>query len=116
MAITPEANQIIIDTVVANTIDNIDVISVRRATGEFFRKVPADIETISSTERKYTFYMNEEEANDVIIGLDLWGNGATTALGSGTKMATQDLVNSIDKSASSQSLLVYWTVKVVSES
>ena len=43
--------------------------------------------------------------------MSLYGNGATIALGNGTEMASQAV--NITKT-NTQSLLIYWTVRVVS--
>lgn len=110
MSVTAEANALILDSVIQKSIDNIDVISLQNASGEFFRKAYQSKENISSTERKYTFYLTEDEGNDTIVGMSLYGEGATTALGTGTEMATQTV--NIEKT-NTQSLLIYWTVRVV---
>lgn len=109
MSVTAAANALILAAVIAESIDNIDVISLQKSSGEFFRKAYQSKETISATEIKYTFYLTESEGNDTIIGMSLYGNSATTALGSGTEMATQAV--SITKT-SSQSLLIYWNLVV----
>jgi hypothetical protein len=110
MSVSAAANALILASVIAKSIDNIDVISIQDAGGEVFRKAYQSVDTVSATERKYTFYLTEDEGNTTIIGLSLYGNGATTALGNGTEMCTQIL--NIEKT-NTQSLLVYWTVKVV---
>jgi len=46
------ARTLVLNSVIAQSIDNIDVISVENATGEFFRKAYLSKETISATERK----------------------------------------------------------------
>lgn len=108
--ITDAANGLILSSVIAATLDNIDVISVVGAGGEYFRKAYQSVDTISATERKYTFYLTEDEGNTTITELRLYGNGATTELDDGTEMTSQ-LVD-IEKT-SSRSLLVYWNVKAV---
>jgi hypothetical protein len=110
MSVTAAANALILASVIAASIDNIDVISVVDAGGECFRKAYQSVDSISATERKYTFYLTEDEGNTDITEFRLYGNGATTALGNGTEMCTQIL--NIEKT-NTQSLLVYWTVKVV---
>lgn len=110
MSVTAAANTLILNSVIAASIDNIDVISVLDAWGEFDRKAYQSVDIISATERKYTFYFTELEAVTTIIGFALYGNGATIAWESGTEMCTQAV--SIEKTAT-QSLLIYWTVKVV---
>lgn len=108
--ITNNANTLILNATIAESIDNIDVISLSDIGGETFRKTPQNIETISLTERKYTFYLTEAEANATIIKLALIGNGATITLGDGTEMATQK-ANIIK--TNTQSLLIHWNIKVV---
>lgn len=111
MSVTAAANALILASVIAESIDNIDVISLKTAGGELVRKAYQSKETISATKRKYTFYLTEAEGNGTLTGMSLYGNGATTTPGDGTEMATQ--VVSITKT-NTQSLLVYWTIKVVS--
>lgn len=111
MTVTAAANALILASVIAESIDNIDVISVQDAGGELLRVAPQSAETISATERKYTFYLTESEGNGDLTGMSLYGNGATIALGNGTEMASQAV--NITKT-NTQSLLIYWTVRVVS--
>lgn len=109
MSVTTAADALILTATIDASIDNIDVISLKKSSGEFFRKAYQAKETISSTQRKYTFYMTTSEGNDTITGMSLYGNGATTTLGTGTEMATQTA--SLTKT-DTQSLLIYWTVGV----
>lgn len=108
--ITAGAKDLILTTVVAKTINNIQVLSVSNVSGEIFRKEPQSVETLSPTEKKYTFYLTETEAIDTIIKFSLWGNGASTTFGTGLEMTTQTV--NITKT-NTQSLLIMWTVKVV---
>jgi len=108
--ITNDANALVLTTVIEKTIDNIDVLSISDENGEVFRKTYQSKEEISTTERKYTFYLTENEGNATITKMSLYGNGATTTLGDGTEMAYQNV--NITKT-NTQSLLIYWTVKVV---
>ena len=110
MSVTAAANTLILNSVIAESIDNIDVISVIDAGGENVRKAYQAVEVISTTERKYTFYFTELEAITDILGFSLYGNGATTTLGNGTEMCTQVAIMT---KTGTQSLLIYWTVKVV---
>lgn len=112
MSVTKAANTIILVTVVANTIDNIDVISLSNSSGEFFRKIPSDIEVISPQKKRYTFYLNENEGNDTITKISLFGNGASTTSVSGTEMATQILEEPIPKNNTS-SLYIEWLLEVI---
>ena len=109
MSITAAANTLILNSTIAVSIDNIDVISIY-TTAEIFRKVPQSIETISATERRYIFYLTEMEGNGNITSLSLYGGTATATLGTGTQLCTQvvDIVKT-----STKSLLVTWTAKVV---
>lgn len=110
MAVTAAANALILTSVIAISIDNIDVISIKDAGGEVIRVVPQDTNVISATEKKYTFYLTESEAVTTITSFSLYGNGATVTLATGTEMCTQ--AASLEKT-NTQSLLIYWTVKVV---
>jgi len=108
--ITNNAKALILAATIAESIDNVDVISLSTAGDELIRKAYQNKETISATERKYTFYLTEAEGNGTLTKMSLYGNGATTALGSGTELATQT-VNIVK--TNTQSLLIYWVVKVV---
>lgn len=110
MSVTAAAVALILASVIAESIDNIDVVSLQNAGGEILRKAPQAVDVVSPTEKKYTFYFTEAEGNDTIVGISLYGNGATTTLGDGTEMAEQ--VVNIIKTATT-SLLIYWTVRVV---
>ncbi|MGE5559915.1 MAG: hypothetical protein ACM3XN_02525 [Chloroflexota bacterium] len=110
MSVTPAADALVLASVIAKSVDNIAVLSLKNAAGEYFRKAYQNKENVSATERKYTFYLTEAEGNDTIVGMSLYGEGATVALGSGTEICTQ--VVNIQKTAT-QSLLIYWTVRVV---
>ena len=110
MSVTDGARALILASTIATSIDNIDVMSAKTISGELIRIVPQDVAIISSVERKYTFYLTETEGNGNLTALSLYGNGATVTLGSGTEMATQAV--SITKT-NTQSLLIRWTVKVV---
>ena len=108
--ITTAANTLALNSVIAAVLDTVSVISVKKASGEFFRKIPTATEIISASQKHYTFYLNENEANDTIIGFSLFGNGATITLGTGTEIATQ--VASIVKD-NSQSISVNWDVSIL---
>lgn len=109
MSATTAANALILSAAVAASIDDIDVISLQNSSGEYFRKAYQAKDTLSSASIKYTFYLDETEGNDTIVGLSLYGAGATTTLATGTEMAAQTV--SIEKTAST-SLLIYWTVVI----
>lgn len=108
--ISAGANALILQTVVDNTINNINVLSVSNEAGEIFRKQPQSVESLSETEKKFTFYLTENEVIDTIKKFSLYGNGATITLGTGIEMATQ-AVNIVK--TNTQSLLLVWTVKVI---
>lgn len=110
MAITATGTALILSSVVASVLDTISVISVLNAGGEFFRKTPADTEVISPQEIHYTFYLNENEANDDIVGFSLFGNGATDDLGTGTEIVTQAEVLTKNNTSS---CTIDWSVSVV---
>jgi hypothetical protein len=108
--ITDAAKALILNSVIDVSIDNIDVISLQNSGGEYFRKEYQSKDTISTKERKYTFYLTENEGNGDIVGLSLYGDGATVTLATGTEMAEQNV--EIEKT-STRSLLIYWTVRAV---
>ena len=108
--ITDAVKTLILNSVIDVSIDNIDVISLQNSSGEYFRKEYQSKDTISTRERKYTFYLTENEGNDDIVGLSLCGNGATVTLATGTEMAAQNV--EIEKT-NTRSLLIYWNVRVV---
>jgi hypothetical protein len=110
LSTTPAAEALILTAAIAQSIDNIDVISLSTAGGELIRKAYQAKETVSATERKYTFYLTESEGNGTLTELALYGAGATTVLGTGTEMCTQPV--GIVKT-NTQSLLIYWIVRVV---
>ena len=110
MSVTAAAKALILQSIIEKSIDNIDVLSLSNSSGEIFRIVPQKKETISSKERKYTFYLTENEAVDTIVKMSLYGNGATVSLGTGTEMTAQ-AVNIVK--TNTQSLLIHWTVRVV---
>lgn len=109
-SITAAANTLSLNSVIAAVLDTISVISIKNASGEFFRKVITDIEKVSTSDYLYTFYMNESEANTTIVSVSLYGNGATTTLGTGTEIATQALSLVKDNT---QSLTIDWEVSIV---
>ena len=108
--ITSAANTIALNSVIASVLDTVSVISVKNSSGEFFRKIPTATEIITASQTHFTFYLNENEANDTIIGFSLFGNGATATLGTGAEIATQ--AASIVKD-NTQSVTVDWTVSIV---
>jgi len=110
MSVTNNAIALILTATIAKTIDNIDVLSISNVGGEVLRKEPQSIETLSATKKKFTFYLTEAEANTTITKFSLYGESATTTLGTGTELVTQ--VVSIIKT-NTQSLLIYWTLEVV---
>lgn len=110
MSVTAAAEALILASTIAASIDNIDVLSVQDAGGEIIRVVPQKVTTLSTTKRKYEFYLTENEGNGDIVGMSLYGNGATVTLGTGTEMATQ--VVDFTKT-NTQSLLIHWTVEVI---
>lgn len=110
VSVTAGARALILASAIATSIDNIDVFGVKTISGELIRIVPQDVQVISSVERKYTFYLTETEGNGDLIGVSLYGNGATVTLGSGTEMASQ--VVSMTKT-NTQSLLIHWIVRVI---
>jgi hypothetical protein len=109
MSVTEAADALVLVATIAASIDNIDVISVQDLTGEIFRKVPTDIEVVTATKKKYTFWLDENEGNGSIVGLSLYGNGATATLGTGTELTEQAVTIEKDDT---NSLTVVWEVEV----
>ena len=108
--ITNDAKILALNAVISVTMDSVSVISLQNASGEFFRKIPTDTEYITPQKKQFTFWLNEYEGNDeMIIGLSLYGNGATSALGSGTELVKQPV--NIAKS-NVDSLTIVWNVEV----
>jgi len=107
--ITSAANALVLNSIVAITLAEIDFISLRNVSGEYFRKTVTDIVEINSTKRVYTFFLSEDDGNGDIVEIGLHGNGATVELESGVCYATQALVVSKNDT---QSLTVSWTVEV----
>ncbi|MBC2721844.1 hypothetical protein [Desulfosporosinus sp.] len=110
MSVTDAARALILASTIATSIDNVDALSVKTIAGELVRITPQNVVTISTTERKYEFYLTENEGNGDLVGMSLYGNGATITLGDGNELATQTVT--ITKT-NTQSLLIYWTVRVV---
>jgi hypothetical protein len=110
MSVTDGARTLILTSTIATSIDNIDVISVQTISGEIERLEPQNVIVLSATERKYEFYLTEDEGIGTLTIMSLFGNGATITFGTGTEMARQ-LVN-IPKT-NTQSLLIYWIVRVI---
>ena len=110
MSVTAGVNALILAATIVESIDNIDVLSIKTISGELIRIVPQDVTVMSATERKYTFYLTETEGNGDLIGVSLYGNGATVTIGTGTEMASQ--VVSMTKT-NTQSLLMHWVVRVI---
>jgi hypothetical protein len=108
--VTNAANVLALNSVIAATLNSISVVSLKSASGEFFRKIPTSIEVISSQKKRFTFWLNENEGNGNITGFSLYGNGATTTLGTGTEMASQAVTITKDNT---QSLTIEWIVEVV---
>jgi len=108
--ITSAANTIVLNAVIVATFDSISHISLRKSSGEFFRKAVTDITVINASKETFTFFITESEGNDDIVEVGLHGNGATTTLNSGSTYATQTLVLT---KTSSQSLAIDWTITLV---
>lgn len=110
MAITSAGNALAFNSVIAAVLDTVSVISIKNANGEFFRKVITSINVISTSDKKFTFYLNENEANTTIVSVSIYGNGATTTLGTGTEIASQVLSLTKDNT---QSLTIEWELSIV---
>jgi len=109
VSVTSAAKVLALSTVIAATMDSITVISLKTASGEIFRKIPTETEVISVQKKKFTFWISDTEGNGDIIGLSLYGDGATTTLGTGMEMVTQAVT--IEKDYQN-SLTVVWIVEV----
>ena len=107
--ITNDANALVLQSVIDVTLDQINIISLSNDSGEFFRKTLTDFIDVNASKKVFTFFMSESEGNGTIVSVGLHGNGATTALNSGTKYATQDFSLIKDNT---QSLTIDWTVEV----
>lgn len=110
MAITNDANTLVLNAVITSTLDEIEYISLRNISGEYFRKIVTDVTEVNVTKRTYSFFLDTSDGNDDIVEVALHGNGATVALDSGTTYATQPFVLTKDNT---QSLTIDWTVEVV---
>ena len=110
MAITSAGNTLILNTVIATSINDIDYIALINSGGEYFRKAYASKTVLTTTKYKYTFYMNESEGNDTILSIGLCGAGATITLDSGTTFATNTLLLT---KTTNQSLYIIWTIEII---
>ena len=110
MSITAAANTLVLSAAITASLDNIDVLALENAGGEYLRKAPESITKVTTQKYQYEFYFTEAEGNDTIVGVELNGNGATTTLDDGTAMANQAL--SLTKT-NTQSLTIIWTVELV---
>lgn len=109
MSVTAAANVLVLAATIAVSMDSITVISIKTASGEIFRKVPTAVEVVSTQKKQFTFWLNEAEGNGAIIGLSLYGNGATATLGTGTEMVSQVVTILKDNT---NSLTIIWEVEV----
>ena len=109
MSVTAAANVLTLNSVIALTMDSITVISIKTASGEIFRKVPTAVDVISPQKKQFTFWLSEAEGNGDIVGLSLYGNGATATLGTGTELVFQAVAITKDNT---NSLTVIWNVEV----
>lgn len=100
--ITSAANTLVLDTVIAATLNEIDTIGLNSSSGEYFTKIVTDIVVINSTKKTYSFFISESEGNGTIESISLKGNGIT--------FATQPL--SLIKSAF-ESLTINWTIELI---
>ncbi|MCO1599750.1 hypothetical protein [Desulfosporosinus nitroreducens] len=109
MSVTAASKALALSTVIAATMDSITVISLKTAAGELFRKIPTEVDEISPQKKQFTFWISDTEGNGNLTGLSLYGNGATTTLGTGTEMVAQAVTIKKDNT---NSLTVIWTVEV----
>lgn len=106
--ITNEGNTLVLNAIISASLDTVNYFVFKNINGEFYRKIPTDIEIVNSKIKVYTCWLNENEGNDTIKGISLICNGSV-ALNSGTEIATQNL-NIIKNNT--QSLLLEWTVEI----
>ena len=71
--------------------------------------MPTSVDVITSQKKQFTFWLNEAEGNGSITGLSLYGNGATTTLGTGIELVAQAVTITKDNN---NSLTVVWTIEV----
>ena len=109
MSVTAAANVLVLAATIAASMDSITVISVQTIAGEIFRKVPTTTDIITAQKKQFTFWLTETEGNGAIIGVSLYGNGATTAFGSGTELVSQAVAILKDNT---NSLTIIWEVEV----
>jgi len=109
MSVTTAANALVLAATIAASMNSITVISIKTASGEIFRKVPTSVDFITAQKKVFTFWLTETEGNGAITGLSLYGNSATTTLGTGTELVSQAVTILKDNT---NSLTVVWTVEV----
>lgn len=107
--ITNDANALVLNSVIAVTLDKIEILSLRDVNGEYYRMSATSITQINSKKYEYTFYLSESLGNGDIVEVALHGNGATVSFNTGTTYATQALVLTKNNT---QSLTITWTVEV----
>jgi hypothetical protein len=107
--ITNDANALVLQSVINVTLSQINILSLSNSSGEFFRKQLTDFIDVNAAKKVFTFFISENEGNGNIVSVGLHGNGATTALNSGTKYASQPLALTKNNT---QSLTIDWTVEV----
>lgn len=112
MAITAEANTLMLSAAITASLDSITVVALINSMGEYLRKDYESVSKLTVSKYQYVFYFSELEGNDTIVGVQLSGDGATTTLFSGTNFAYQGLATSIVKTFT-QSLTIVWTVELV---
>lgn len=110
MSVTAAADALVLAAAIAASMDSVTVISIQDAGGEIFRKIPTTTDILSATKKRYTFWLTEAEGNGTIVGVSLYGNGATVTLSTGTELTEQAV--SIVKD-NTNSLTVVWAVEVI---
>ena len=106
--ITSQGNTLVLNAIITASLNTVNYFVFKNITGEFFRKIPTDIETINSKSKVYTCWLNEYEGNDTIKGICIICSG-TEEINTGVELATQS-VNVIKDNT--QSLLLEWTVEI----
>ena len=110
--ITNDLNVLVLNSVIAASIDSVTCIALVKSTGEYFRKLYATKTMLTTKKAQFIFYMSELEGNDTIESVKLCGNGATVTLDSGTAFATQGFDPALPKT-STQSLSIVWTIEII---
>lgn len=92
------------------TVKGIKCLAVLDINGEFSRHLPTQAEKVATNKLKYTFYLNENEANTIITQFKLCADSADLTLNTGIYYATIDYNR---EKSSGESYLIYWYCEVM---